>query len=233
MSNISIRVILLFYHVILKMKRSSDPVGSDAKRRRRAKSRTIGTQTDLSKQVAVLRRQMRGMHEVNTKDVEVSATAVSDTGLITSLALISQGDGRNERVGNKVTLKSVQIRGRWVSADSPQAVRLLIIKASNSASTAPTIGTLFTDTSDPVFSPFNPDWRKHYDILYDQTWNLHTYEPSALFSVGIWKFKDKKITFQADGTTADGQLYTVACSDSASVSHPTIYFQSRVRYYDN
>ncbi len=115
------RLLSLYFIMAVKRARSRLVVMAPAKRVRRR--RTVGRGRYAA---------MGG--ELKFFDTTFGPTAVSTGGTITnsSLALIAQGTGENERVGRKCTVKRIDIQGTWImsstatTASGQQKVRVII-----------------------------------------------------------------------------------------------------------
>ncbi len=132
---------------------------------------------------------------------------------------ISKGTGYNERLGRKVFLKKLIMRGTLAlkGAATSGVVRLAIVRTKTP--TAPTITKIWKTTvpGDIPNSFRNLDYTNDYEVLRDFTYTLRaSADPAdnANTPVRITLALNNQCTWNLDGTTPQhGHIYVVAVSD--------------------
>lgn len=177
----------------------------------------------------------------NKKAVEVKSAAashsglVSNTGVVTLISGISEGTDYDDRVGKKITLKSVQIKGFMANNDATlgdtTVIRLMIVRDNSFSGTAPAIADVLLNSNAYSLRNPRPDLLRKYTVLYDTFRANDRDNPHNVFG------KYRKLNSQAifDGATvADankGALYVIMISNR-STDIPTVAWQSMVKFID-
>lgn len=203
------------------------------KRRYRKKRSYKGSKSIAS---LALRVAMR-----NKKAQEIKTTAsshsglVSNTGVVNLITGINEGTDYDDRVGKKITLRSLQIKGFMANNDSTlgdtTVIRLLIVRANGFSGVAPTIGDILLNSNAYSLRNPRPDLLRKYTVLYDTMRANDRDNPHNVFG------KYRRLNSQAvfDGATvADvnkGALYVVMLSNR-STDVPTVAYQTLVKYVD-
>lgn len=218
--------------------------------RKRVKRQQPIPRSTIANQLLTLQRKM-------TKNAPPTKSVMHESGAQTNIenAFVLQGfnypakgGAKDERLGDEIELKSINIRGIWEasSSDGNDSVRLTIFQwldatASGSVVSdfAPVMYAL--QPSDyPNFMPFNSQNTQSYRILYDQVKCLNT------AGIHDWCFnilltpKDfavSRLHFDADtggGTPAlrEGGIYMMTSSDSAATPNPHLTYEARINYTD-
>lgn len=197
-------------------------------------------------------REFRRRTEKKSRDQVGNGTADLAGDFVLGLAQIPKGAGPGERVGRRVNLKSVVVRGAIHQAASGNDVgmlRILLVKW-NAADVAPTSADVLEYAGDPV-SPYRTKPVHPYLILYDRIYSFggeyQTFNAAAPFPGGVvWKptrhyipfIIRKRLGFSArfdgDATTdgTSGQVYLIIVSDLAQTSTASVGCRSRIRYTD-
>lgn len=182
--------------------------------------------------------------QLETKYFDFDTTAsISYSGAIYQLTGMTQGSTDLERVGDKVSIKSLQIRGAVEIGDTTNIMRVIVFQFLSDSATTPAFADVLqnfylANTNAPL-APYAKDFAGYTTaILWDKTFNLHANQPQLLFdcmltSKDFVKKARKNIQYQGGGQNGVGNLYLLAVSDSAAISHPGITFVSRFRYLDN
>lgn len=156
------------------------------------------------------------------------------------ISLVSQGDNDSQRNGDKIKIKSINIRLRCYilgsSASDPRvtAFRFMVVqdKAYNTAQQV-TLSDLTTAIS--VTSQRNVDHLKTLVVLYDKVVTLDLAGPSAKTFVIKPNLKYLKREIQYTASSAinqTGGLYLVIYNDSSTPNKPGFEFSSRITYTD-
>jgi hypothetical protein len=173
---------------------------------------------------------------------------VSNTGVFHKIGLqdLSQGDGEGNRQGDKITIKSIQLRlylsvlnTTLLNDDAFNNVRLVLIQLE----CPPIAGALFQTTDvlqyDSWFSLYRKRPDVHYKVLMDKTYYMDnqgfkTGEASSPVWQPVSKHQAKcdtlitfpkglEVTFAASSATViKNDLVLLAISDSAVTGHPGV-----------
>lgn len=169
-------------------------------------------------------------------DLSNNALSPSNTGTVTHLTSIAQGDGDGARTGNSVFVRSANIKGyiqRNAAGSGVQIVKLsLVIDKQQVGDSAPTWADIYEGTD--VNCHLNSDTVGRFSILWTRTYildNLST--PLAKFDLN--KVMRHHVRYNGvNGTDIQkGGLYLVAVSSQATSNFPALNFDSRISYHDN
>lgn len=188
-------------------------------------------------------KKISNMIELKYLDVFAQEGDVAPTGYLQLLNAMTNGTEQNFRLGDQITMTSLQMRGAITAADTqdlPTHVRMIIFMDRQANNAAPSVissagafnGLLAADTlqvaTDPwtaTYSPFSYEQQKRFRVLYDKRYVLNphvvgpttgTYVPYQVkFNV---KLKLGKVVKYSDtgNTIADistNSLYVVWLSD--------------------
>lgn len=253
------------------MKRARDayPEKYEAAKRRRMQSRQASLYRSLprGRPVSNTALQRAAAQEIKSVDVvNPNGTGVAGvwtlntTATITALNLITSGSASWQRVGRKVHLKSVHIRG-YVNIGNPVAQedygRMMVVYDKQPNGALPTIQDILldqinsgTDVSlSQRLSGINLNNRDRFEILRDQQFWLpptantsFTLAPGVAFPMTIKMFidlKGRETTYRADsspgviGDISTGSLLLITFGNYASGTEGyNLALTSRVRFYD-
>ena len=181
--------------------------------------------------------------EYKARDISCSNAAVSTSSYVNyPMFQLEQGHGHSQRIGDKVTLKSMNCTLSLKRADSTNVVRVII--AATPSTSHLVIGDILEYSNygvhgDMVFSsPYKrraASAEKTYAVLFDKVYNLTT-DVSLLvdkFKCKIPK-KGKVCEFQAIGSQQPDNfnVSAIAISDSAAATHPVMNLIVRSKYID-
>ncbi len=205
-------------------------------RQKMTRSRVIRKRKPLATK-AYVRKQIRNAGEVKHIDTTMNFASAINTFVPVNLTLITGGTTFSARIGDDVTLKSVEflleaqphlttpleahcrmIIFRWNQDVAPIAGSILLQDAS---ALAP-VGLFNTTTND-----------KKYTILYDRMFNIvpDTSASHVMFRKKI-ALKNKALWKSATSTAIlRGQIFCTLKSDLAA-NGPDIHIQLRVKYSD-
>lgn len=165
--------------------------------------------------------------------------AVPSTGTPYVLTTPAQGTTDQNRVGDKVRVRGLHVKGQFAIGDVNQSIRLIIMQykqATNLHAAAVTelLQSAYVGTTAAPYAPFAHDYKHIYTPLYDRTWYMDSVaQPVVNFELRVpMKYVKREIAYQAASTDAINHIYLVAISDSTAVVHPTINFISRFFYDD-
>lgn len=170
----------------------------------------------------------------------VTAAAISYTGASYGLSATFQGDNVDDRIGNKISLQTLQVSFSCTAADINNRMRVVIVQFTDgNVLPWPT----FMSDSGSVNAPLSlvlPDQIRNVRFLYDSgpidlTTVGSNYVVSRRIRIPIHKKKNALKTIQMEANTdTDGpglvRMYVI--SDSAAASHPTFTYESRLDFTD-
>lgn len=187
-----------------------------------------------------------GRGELKYVDVQPGGTAITTAGAVTLLNGVTQGADINNRIGRKITMKSILFRGfilpSTTSAPNGDTVRFLLVYDTQPNS--PAAIALVTDilNSANYYAPLNLSNRDRFRVLCDKYVHMAatTYTAGALSagdpvqkSVKFFKKLNHTVTFSsttnAIGNIATGGLYMLWISQAGFCLHDCY---SRVRFTD-
>lgn len=170
-----------------------------------------------------------------------------------SLQDIAQGDDHDQRQGNKITVKSIQVKGQIQVAvgDVYNIYRMIIFSLTDDpAPGAPLAVSDILQTSD-LYSFYKKDSNFKYKIHYDHSFKMS----NALASVGTvtptalngcpypnyirfektFTFKNHQVHYRGptNGPANKGGIYCLVISDSLSQvpsGHPDMTYRTRMSY---
>ncbi len=137
----------------------------------------------LAKRVARLSKKVYAQSQMCFIDRQTQLTGISSSGYTqydwTGQGMISDGTERDERIGNKITVKSLQLRFRvsyatgsvLSTSDQFNRVRMIVFVIKDINNTSPP-GITDVLQSNEVDSFYKKDSEVKYTILYDHMWNL-------------------------------------------------------------
>lgn len=225
------------------LKKKGKPLGKEQKREVKTMVRRSLTSTRELKSATALTLGYQGM---------------SPTGPIVYLPVIAQGDNIDQRSGDSITIKSVQIKGclsNVLTSTTPSnvvdddiQVRMLLVRdaGGNGSASAPLIGNIL-QTFATVAYPFSPlstvyqnNKPRRYQILKEKMWTLDSFPAQGGNSRVVnfdWKVKiNKKCNFiDATNTVSaagSGALYLVFCCNAGIGSVDSTYTWA-VNYTDS
>lgn len=190
-------------------------------------------------QVLRMVKHMQPKIEKKYFDTQINISVVS-AATITPLELITQGSDVIQRIGNTITVTSVQFKGDVLTGDATNFIRHILFIDKDSNGAAPALVDVL-DTSvitQPIWSPYNNDNKFRFRIIYDNVYNVNTVNQPFVMDKQFIKTGKKGLqsTFAASGgvqaNLLSNQIYSILVSDSALGPHPGGYFGYRVRYQD-
>ena len=209
------------------------------KRRRKPKNKNQAQ----DRRIAKLEQIIYPSVEYKSKDITCTNAAISTSTYVNyPMFQLEQGHGHAQRIGDKVTLKSMNCTLSLKRGDTTNVVRIII------CATPSTSHLILSDVleysnygvyGDMVFSsPYKrraATAEKTYNILFDKVYNLTTDVGMLVdkFKCKIPK-KGKVCEFQAIGSQQPDNfnVSVIAISDSAAATHPTMNLIIRSKYID-
>lgn len=156
----------------------------------------------------------------------------NQTGGITCLNLIEQESRVNNRIGNKIQVRSISLRlvGGY-DGDSFTRVMLVLDKAPNSAALVK--GDLFQDNTS-LLAPIKIGNRDRFKVIADRLYNTCVTGQTSFYCKLYYRCNIGCNYVSSGGVIADiisNAFYLIAFSDVTN--HVVIpYYNVRIRYYD-
>lgn len=165
----------------------------------------------LSKKRFSLRRRINSITEIKTVDLPytvAATTLVSNTPAWKPIFTCVAGTGTNQRIGNKITYKSLRVQG-WYTYDNTNTVgsdilRFVVIYDAQPNAALPALADVFNEYSsasgstESVLSSPNINNTERFKILIDEKVCI----PALLFSGG-----NPNSVFNASGNESQGKIY--------------------------
>ena len=162
------------------------------------------------------------------------SNAINNIGVIGLISNVTQGASKNQRIGDRICLSSLEIsfNAYWPGLDQADTAAILwtwrFIIFVWKDDTTPTLGDILENGNFPTTSPFNHDAKVKRKILYDKVFNQNMLilpDVAAAFQNGsfsrkiiipskVWR-KYSNIYFQSATNTAVNHLYFLAVSEES------------------
>ena len=169
---------------------------------------------------------------------------------------------QNEREGNSLNMVSYKIKGQvytdqnFASPDSNNKVRIMLVQMTDDNITQPALTDILEDpTGDrAIYSFLKIKGQRRYKVHYDKLFNLQnvpqepsgqTYNSPTSTENFRKEFRIKakvpktglKVSYSQGSISGNGPvvngLFLIAYSDSGTISHPAMFYRSRMRFIDN
>ncbi len=180
----------------------------------------------------LIKQEILGVQEKKSFDTGVGST-FDNTGSITKLTTIPQGDTDSTRDGDHIKLTKLWMNVAVTYADASNVVRVIVFRWNqDDSSVAPTVNDITQSLS--AYSPIHRDnERAHkFDIIFDKMFGVANVGP-GIATVEWRRPLKSQIAFQATANTGTGHLYVYIISDSSAATHPGVNLISRVYYTDS
>ena len=210
------------------------------KRRRfvRAKRRIDKVQNARIRRLALLTRpEYKFIDQYQVTTVPANFTNL----LPRPLTYMSQGSTNSTRIGNKVKIHSVRIRGSVVVDDSTNIVRMMLVRFGRTEISSIAVNNVLEESSSfpqALYSNYKRNGDQKYQVLYDKQILLTGGQITpGVTTTSLKKFdftvkpkgknRNTFFTLDSDTSPAEGYMYLIAASDS-QLSGPEVTVQSRV-----
>lgn len=170
---------------------------------------------------------------------------------------------QHEREGNTINVTSLNIKGQvyidqnFASPDYNNKVRIMLVQMTDDNITAPALTDILEDpTGDrAIYSFLKIKGTRRFRVHYDKLFNLQNVQQTASTTAGIsgttstenyrreFRIRAKvpksglKVSYSQGSISGNGPvvngLFIIAYSDSGVVSHPAMFYRSRMRFIDN
>jgi len=169
------------------------------------------------------------------------ATTINTVGTIFSLGLdgLPQGTQMINRLGNEISLRSLNIRGELLTGDPTNQVRLVLIQwLSETASLTVMNNVIFNNALGgfTYLSSYAKEYAGKFKVLGDKLISLNTVStPNKIFRFSVRRFASNVIRYNsqvAGNLVTKGGLFLLALSDSNVIPNVAISFESRITFVD-
>lgn len=171
--------------------------------------------------------------EVHKLESDIGAS-VSDSGSITHLTPITQGDSTANRQGNSVLGKYLTCRGiltKHASATATQVRCMLFRDNQQVGDTSPGISDILQSTP-YINSMLSSTTVGRFTKLYDKLVFLSSNKPSGQFVINLAVKSHVRFNGSASSDIQKNGLYLVLVSNEAT-NTPSVDAQARFGFYDN
>jgi len=204
----------------------------------------FGDAWSLAKRTAVGLNEIRKLINVEQKYFDLSSTSSSgQSGTVTFLSGLAQGDDINLRNGDSIRIQQFEIKGcvfRNSASTVNDTIRIMVVRdLQNSGATISGSDVLqLVGTSTAPYSPPNvlngPTYNKRFSIVYDQLFAINANDQNRPFEFSTSHpchtyYRGSGATVAAAG---NGSYFFLAFSNS-STNVPSVDFITRIQYTDN
>ena len=184
-----------------------------------------------------------------------AASAVTGTLLDDSLNHVVQDTSENGRIGRKIVVSSLHIRGAWQFGSDPtlanldNRLRIIVFVDKQANGTAPTMADVVSTAGTVDIDSFrNMSQISRFTVLMDRVYDITV---PAIFQdaagtgdnppqAHTWKFSKRlNLVIEYDSTAADGSIGTITSNNIAVMAicenankAPTVAYTARIRFRD-
>lgn len=191
---------------------------------------------------------LRSRQEKKAVDVDPANYVADTTGSVTLLNGIATGTDFTDRIGRKVALKSLFIRGRICNIDNnigPTVARLIVVYDMQTNGAAPSVTDILKSATSQA--QLNLNNRDRFKVIVDKQWGLGQIVDTATqtyaagqdtYPIRIFR-KLPNLDQQFQGTTAavgsiaTGALWMVTIGDQPANGGGQFGVSTRVRFTDS
>lgn len=190
----------------------------------------------------IITKEMEEEVEKKCYDTAWNGQPASLTPYLNDISDMGQGTGYDNRIGNTITVQSIQYRFVATIGDATNFMRLVLFQWKSDAQIAPTWDAImqFQTAGVPIgikdcLSPYlvSNGVSTEFKIIKDIRFLLDTDNPQQIIEGYIDKNFIKNVHY-SDSSSFFGtnHLFMMLVSDSGAVSHPTLDGFIRLRYTD-
>lgn len=179
--------------------------------------------------------KLKGLVNVEKKKLDTISTgsAISNSGTIVHLSAIAQGDGDNNRSGNSVYARSLNLKGTLSmhgSASNTFVRMSLVMDTQQIADTSPSFTDIYENSD--INSHLNNTTVGRFKVLCSRTYNLSVTNTNKILYIN--KAMRHHIRYNGSASTDQqkGALYLVFVSNEAT-NTPNVNYEARLTYIDN
>lgn len=201
--------------------------------KRRGKTLPKTKNVQLIQKVVKTELARKEEREVERKYLDNGANiSVSTSGDIQFLSGAALGNAFNNHIGVQAKATSLQMRYQISVQDAFNMVRVIIFRFFDGTTPVPSdiLNQLTSSATLHPLSLLNMDNRKTFQVLFDNTYVVDTDDPVVVDKFYIEK--NMYLSWKEDNSRDVGHIYMLSISDSAISSHPTLLYESRLRFMD-
>ncbi len=202
-------------------------------------------------------RRLASRGELKFFDTTKAATAAATTGTLLddSLNHVAQDASENGRIGRKIIVTRLHIRGSWQFASGPalanmdQRLRIIVFVDKQANGAAPTLADVVSTAGTVSIDAFrNLSNVSRFAILHDRLHDVRVnavLQDSATTGDNIpqnhtWRLNKKlNLIIEFDSSAADGSIATITSNNicvmaicAATATAPTVAYTARIRFRD-
>lgn len=167
--------------------------------------------------------------------VKAESTTILTAPHFLNISGVEQGDHYNTRDGGQITVKGLDFRYASLQADGTNFLRVIVFTWNDGADPPSSTDILAAPGSWDTLSYYQRHGDVPFKVLYDRTHNMMQNGRDQAYGRINLKFKKGiKCFFNGSAATDYGkrQIWFMAISDSAAVSHPTFRLAGVTYYQD-
>lgn len=173
--------------------------------------------------------------ELYRKDFSYTGT-IPDSGGVTHISAIAQGDGDGARTGNSIFVRSINWKGqvfRSTLGNAAQTVRVIVFMDTQQVTdSAPGVTDVLQSAT--VYSHLNVNALGRFKILTNRLFCLSsTGDLVKPFQINLPMRHHVRYNGSASTDIQRGGLYVLVISDQATTNYPSLQSEIRVSYHDN
>lgn len=234
----------------MDLKRKSDFPRTPAKRTKLMPVRAVGKTEASLEEIRAEQKKLQGQlsklrasRERKFFDVLEGPDVMSNlTNNTYNLLFPGQGTAVDNRIGDKISPSFISLKGFLTAAGgstSSQLVRVTLIKCKKEYAPATnTSSGAALWTSGGTLQVVNSTWfhanREQFTVLYDE---VHSVAPPTDFgdyqTFEINKRLNGKTVYEAASASVQQNSYYLCVSSTAGATAPSLYFNSRIFFYDD
>lgn len=150
-------------------------------------------------------------------------------------------NGTDNRLGKRITLKRLFLKGQLLVADSRNFIRILLVRATSLQQIIIASDVLEPDpiSGNPsLYSPYRKESKIKFKVLYDKFYKTQTQAAGAVYPAVVncdlsftWK-SGMSLTYNLDTVQPPiyGDIKLIVISDSTAVSHPSFRGYKRLSW---
>jgi len=198
-----------------------------------------------------------GTVEKKVVDIVYATYAVEETGtVLTLLNGCAPGSQNFNRIGRKINMKSLQIRGMIYNTDlsvGARLIRMIVVYDKQANGTAPTYANIVTSndisgaTSSTAYDMVNLNNRERFEIIRDKCWVFGPLQNTTDQSLAgdsqvaclneFIPLKNRQTIYNAGaagtvGDIASGSLYVFWIANTANATGSSVQCSYRMRFVD-
>lgn len=176
--------------------------------------------------------------EIKKLDGDIySGASVTNTGSVTQLTAVAQGDTDLTRNGNSIKPLSLLMKGeiQMSTSASNSVVRVMVFKDTQQvADTSPSVGDVLDGSFTNLYlAPLNNETVGRFKVIYDKLFRLNIQGKSSAI-INVYKKLYGHVRFNGSASTdiQKGGIYLLVVGDEPT-NIPSITLQTRICYSDN